>query len=283
MTSVAAPSRIALRSSDSETQIRMLFRRCREEHDRDAREALVRRFLPLARRLARRYARSSEPYEDLAQVAFMGLVKAVDRFDTNCNSSFPAFAVPTILGELRRHFRDHTWSVHVPRSAQEHALAVTRATDRLTNENGHAPTVSELAQHLELSQENVVDGLAAAQAYEAQSLDAPARTERDDTLSIRETLGTDDDRYELVESAIAVSGAMKDLSERDHEILRLRFCEEMTQTQIAKRMGVSQMQISRLLRGSLERLRERASDRPSSCDGESKHRPSLPSGAGGEK
>jgi RNA polymerase sigma-B factor len=160
------------RRSPGSQPVELLFRRWQREGDRAAHEALVERFLPLARSLAGRYAQSSEPYADLVQVASLALVKAIDRFDADRGTSFPSFAVPTILGELRRYFRDSTWSVHVSRAAKERVLAVTDATERLTNLHGRAPTVQQLATYLELSIEQVLDALSAKAAYETQSLDA---------------------------------------------------------------------------------------------------------------
>lgn len=221
------------------------------------REDLVTRYLPLARNLARRYARSSEPYEDLVQVASLALISAVDRFDPDRGVSFPSFAIPTILGALRRHFRDCTWSVHVPRTAQERALAVGEASEQLSALHGRAPTVNQLAAYLEMDIEDVLDGLHARQAYETESFDVPCRVgDRGGDITLGETLGAEDEHYELVEEDATVAQALKSLSDREREILRLRFYEEMTQSEIAKRVGVSQMQVSRLLRRSLGRLRE---------------------------
>lgn len=243
-----------------------LFRRCQRDGDPGAREALVRQFIPLARKLARRYAQSSEPYEDLVQVASLGLVKAIDRFDPERGASFPAFATPTILGELRRYFRDSTWSVHVARGAKERYLAVGAATERLTDLHGRAPTVPELAVYLEMSTEDVLDGLLARKAYEAQSLDAAASTTAEDgACTLGDTLGDEDENYTLIESRMVLEDALRTLPEREQEIIRLRFVEELTQSEIAGRVGVSQMQISRTLKRSLEQMREHTGpqERPS--------------------
>ncbi len=238
--------------------VQILFRRYQRHDDIAAREELVRRFLPLARSLARRYARSSEPYEDLVQVASLALLKSIERFDPERGIDFRAFAIPTILGELKRYFRDAAWSVHVPRRVQERALLVEGASERLTNERGRAPTVAELGAYLELSSEDVLDGLRAAQAYGTLSLDeSPGASSREgDETTLGETLGSDDERYALVESDVALVGAIKKLPERDRRILYLRFVGELTQSEIAARIGVSQMQISRLLKRSLELLSE---------------------------
>jgi RNA polymerase sigma-B factor len=223
--------------------------------DPAAREALVRRFMPLARSLARRYDRSSEPFEDLLQVASLGLLKALDRFDPALGHPFASFAVPTILGEMRRHFRDAGWSVHVPRGSQERALKVRDAQERLANANGRAPTVGELAEYLELSTEEIIDALQAIQAYESLSLDAPRPGATDEATSYGDAMGAEDERYELVELDATVSAVLGRIPQREREILRMRFVEDLTQTEIAERIGISQMQVSRLLRRSLDQLR----------------------------
>jgi RNA polymerase sigma-B factor len=234
----------------------VLFRRWRGTGDSEAREVLIRRFLPLAHKLARRFVHSSEPEDDLKQAAGLALVKAVDRFDPDRGADFAAFAVPTIVGELKRHFRDTTWAVHVPRRAQEQGLAIERAMDALTN-RGRSPTVHELARHLDMSAEDVLDGLLAAGAYQAISLDAPFKLDDVESTgeTLGDTLGVDDDRYELVVDGVTLAHAMRELPDREREILRLRFVDDLTQTEIAARVGVSQMQVSRLLRRSLAQLR----------------------------
>src|SRR5271167_2095614 len=176
-----------------------LFVRWQSDRDPHAREALVRQYLPLTRGLAKRYGRSSEPFEDLLQVASLGLLKALDRYDADRGNPFASFAVPTILGEMRRYFRDSGWAIHVPRGAQERALKVRDARERLANEQGRAPTVNELAQYMEIDCEDVLDALQAIQAYETISLDAPRPGAEDSTASYGDSIGTDDERYELVE------------------------------------------------------------------------------------
>jgi RNA polymerase sigma-B factor len=233
-----------------------LVLRWQRDRDRASRDELVERFMPLARGLARRYGRSSEPFEDLLQVASLGLLKALDRFDARRGSSFSSFAVPTILGEMRRHFRDCGWAVHVPRQSQERALKVRDANERLTGVRGRAPTVSQLAEYLELDVENVLDALAAIQAYETLSLDGPrSAVDEDPLVPYIESLGREDERYELVELDATVASALVSIPPRERAILRLRFFDDLTQTEIAHRVGVSQMQVSRLLRRSLARLR----------------------------
>lgn len=226
----------------------------RDRGDADRAE-LVRRFLPLARSLARRYASPSAPYEDLAQVASLALVKAIDRFDPERGTSFRAFATPTILGEMKRYFRDSVWTVHVTRAAKERALAVDRATEELSTRLGHSPTVHELSQYLELEEEDVLDALQVADAYAATSLDEPRSNDGSEEGSLESQLGVEEERYELIEDAIAVREAIGSLPERDALVLRLRFGQELSQREIGARLGVSQMQVSRLLRRALERLR----------------------------
>jgi RNA polymerase sigma-B factor len=232
-----------------------LFRRWQRREDHTAREELVRRFMPLTRSLARRYGRSSEPFDDLLQVASLGLLKALDRFDPERGHSFQSFAIPTILGEMRRYFRDSGWAVHVPRGAQERALKVRDAQEQLVSEHGRAPTVNQLAQYLELDMEEVVDALQATQAYETLSLDTPRPGRDESTLTYGDTMGQEDERYELIELDATVVEALRHIPQRERQILRMRFVEDLSQTEIAGRMGISQMQVSRLLRRSLEQLR----------------------------
>jgi RNA polymerase sigma-B factor len=236
-----------------------LFEQCQRGGDRAARNALVQRFLPLARRLARRYAHSSVPSEDLIQVANLALVKAVDRFDPERGTAFGAFAIPTILGELKRYFRDSAWAVHVTRAAQERALAVEEASDQLINELGRAPRVREIAGHMELSEEDVLDGLQAARAFSTMSLEAPSPSlEAGSRTSLEADLGVEDERFELIEDGVSLSSAVRQLPQSEQRMLRLRFVEEMTQSEIGARLGISQMQVSRLLRRALTRLQRLA-------------------------
>jgi RNA polymerase sigma-B factor len=238
-----------------------LFHRWSKARDRRARDELIERFLPLARKLARRYASTSEPYEDLVQVASLGLVKAVERFDPSRGFAFTSFAVPTIVGELKRYFRDTGWALHVDRGAQERARKIADAQQKISARTGRSPSVAELAQYLEISQEEVLDGLQTAEAYGAVSLDAPMGSDQDDVSSRIDALGVDDDRLELIDEQATIYAAARHLSVREREILFLRFGEDLTQSEIAGRVGVSQMQVSRLLRRSLLRLRELTDDR----------------------
>jgi RNA polymerase sigma-B factor len=235
-----------------------LFERWRRTQDREARDELIARFLPLARKLARRYAQSSEPYDDLAQVASLGLVKAVERFDPDRGFAFTSFAVPTIVGELKRYFRDTGWAIHVDRGAQERARRINEAQQAITARTGRPPRVDELAQYLELSEEEVLDGLQVAEAYGTVSLDAPLAGEEDATRI--DAIGDEDQRLGLVDDQTTILADAKHLPQREREILFLRFGEDLTQSEIAERVGVSQMQVSRLLRRSLQRLRQLTGD-----------------------
>jgi RNA polymerase sigma-B factor len=245
----------------SPLEVERLFARARRG-DGAARTALIERFLPLAHRLARRYARSSEPVDDLVQVASMGLVKAVDRFDGDRGLSFTTYAVPTILGELKRHFRDTSWSVHLPRSLLERALAVQQTEALLADRLGRSPRVIDVAHEAGLSIEQVLEALDAARAHQALSLDAPQETADGERESLAATIGGADERYELVECGATIEENLRHLSARERRVLELRFGQELTQSQIAERIGVSQMQVSRIIRASLQRLRDLAEQEP---------------------
>jgi RNA polymerase sigma-B factor len=239
------------------------FLRWRRSGDRRARAQLIERFLPLARKLAHRYRGGAyEPFDDLVQVASLGLVKAVDRFDPDRGTSFTSFAVPTILGELKRYFRDSGWCAHVPRGAQELALRVQEAEHALSERIGRSPTAQQIAQYLEISVEDVVDGLEAAAAHHATSIDAPHQTGGEEAQTLAEVLGEHDERLELVEASAAISAAAAQLAPHERRVLALRFNEDLTQTEIARRVGVSQMQVSRILRSALAKLRELTEQEP---------------------
>ena len=229
--------------------------------DPHAREDLIERFLPLARQLARRYQRAAEPLDDLVQVASIGLVKAVDRFDAGRGVAFSSYAVPTILGELKRYFRDSGWAVHVPRGMQERAMQVDRSIKELAGRLGRSPSVDEVAEHTHTSVEDVLGAMEAGLAYEAVSLDSERGNPTEPSAeTVADGIGEADERFELVEYGASIAPAVKALSDRDRLILHLRFVEDLTQSQIADRIGVSQMQISRLIRRSLARLRAAATE-----------------------
>ena len=235
-----------------------LFERWQESHDELAREQLVIQFMPLARKLARRYSGAHEPFDDLLQVACLGLVKAIDRFDAGRGTAFSSFAVPTILGELKRYFRDLGWSVHVPRGAQELALRVEAGQQHLINMTGRTPSVPDLAEYLELSIEEVLDALETIEAHHASSLDAPRESSDEESGTLLDTFGEPDERFELVEARVTIAAAEQHLEPRERRVLALRFGDDLTQSQIASIIGVSQMQVSRILRRALARLRELA-------------------------
>jgi RNA polymerase sigma-B factor len=236
-------------------------RRLLERYSRDrspvVREELVERFMPLARRLASRYAGGAEPFDDLIQVASVGLVKAIDRFDPERGTAFSTFAVPTILGELKRHFRDRGWSVHVPRDVQERILKVERALAELPSRLGHSPTVQEIAQRIEATEEEVLEAMHAAQGHHAVSLDASSSLgDGDEPAPLRDRIGAEDLSFNTVEYGEAIGEVLEEISERDRKVLHLRFVEDLTQSEIAEQVGVSQMHVSRILRATIERLRQ---------------------------
>jgi RNA polymerase sigma-B factor len=234
---------------------RQLFGRLRDAGDPGARAQLVELFLPLSRSLALRYVHSGEPLDDLVQVANLGLVKAVDRFDVNRGVSFTSYAVPTILGELKRYFRDTTWAIHVPRELQERAAAVDRTTDRLFAQMGRAPSVAQLAEVCGLSADQVLEARDASMSYRATSLEAPAGSDEEDDFTVADRLGDEDGQLARAEHAVMLGQLSQVLSRRDCEVLILRFHADLTQSEIAARIGVSQMHVSRILRSALERLR----------------------------
>jgi RNA polymerase sigma-B factor len=238
---------------------RRLLERYHSSGDRGARDALVERFLPLARQLARRYQRGGEPLDDLVQVASLGLLKAIDRFEPNRETAFSSFAVPTILGELKRHFRDRGWSVRVPRDLQEMSVRVDRVTEDLSLELGRAPTPAEIATHIGATTEQVLEAREAAGAYRAVSLDRP-HDDDDEGDGMAETMGIEDPGFGLAEDAATVERLMSVLSDREREVLRLRFAEDLTQSEIGARVGVSQMHVSRLIRQAVARLRVEAEE-----------------------
>lgn len=242
-----------------------LFVRMREHQDGHAREQLIERYLPLARRLARRYQRVEEPLEDLVQVASVGLIKAIDRFDEQRSVVFSSYAVPTILGELKRHFRDHTWAVRVPRDLQELALRVDRTITRLSVGRRRSPSVGEIAQAVDATEEQVLEALEAAGAYRAGSLDAPrvAQGEQEGE-SVVDALGTEDGGFRLAEERALLEPLLLRISARERLVLQLRFDEDLTQAEIGERIGVSQMQVSRLIRQALTRLRSGSGETPGS-------------------
>jgi len=237
---------------------RELFERYLRDGEPAARDQLVERFLPLARQLARRYQRADEPIDDLVQVASIGLIKAIDRFDPDRKVAFSSYAVPTILGEIKRHFRDKTWSVRVPRDLQELALKVDRKVADLSRELHRAPTVTEIAEAVGANEEQVLEALEAASAYRATSFDAPRGSEEDAGDTLGDQMGTREDGFGLAEDRATLDRLLGTVTAREREVLRLRFEEDLTQAEIGEKIGVSQMQVSRIIRQSLTRLRAAA-------------------------
>jgi RNA polymerase sigma-B factor len=232
-----------------------LLVRYHHEGDLAARDELIARMIPLARQLAGRYRHAGEPHDDLVQVACVGLLKAVDRYEPDRGSAFTKYAVPTILGELKRHFRDKGWAVHVPRATQEMSLKVSDALGKLPAKLGRAPRPRDVAVAIGAPVEEVLLAMEAATAYEATSLDAPrGSSDDDDDWSYGASLPSEERGYELVEITEALRGTINALPDREREILKLRFQDDLTQAEIAERVGISQMHVSRLLRRSLDRL-----------------------------
>jgi RNA polymerase sigma-B factor len=243
------------RTSDGRPDERALFARHRREPDPALREALVERFLPLARQLALRYDGPGHAFEDVFQVACLALVKAVDRFEPDRGVAFSSYAVPTVLGEIKRYFRDQTWAVHVARDLQERSLRVSSAVDDLAARLGRPPTIAELAGETRCSEEEVLEALEVASAHRAASLDAPQRADEEGDVALGETIGDDDERLATAEQRADLSVLVGRLGARERTALQLRFEQDLTQAEIAAVLGVSQMQVSRILRRSLERLR----------------------------
>ena len=232
--------------------------RLAESGDAQALAALVERFMPLARSVASRYARSGEPLDDLVQVASVGLIKAIKRFDPDRGLAFSSYAVPTMTGELRRHFRDRGWAVRPPRGLQETALQVTKVTEELSRRLGRPPTIRQIGQALEMTDEQVLEARMALNGMSAVSFETPRSIGDEEGETLGATLGDEDTGFELAEARAVVDRLSQCLTDREREIVRLRFDEDLTQAEIGERVGVSQMQISRILRGALKKLSAQA-------------------------
>ena len=237
---------------DAPTEERLL-RRYHDDGDVLARDEVIRRCIPLAFRLAARY-RAGAPLDDMRQVAVIGLIKAVDGFDPDRGIPVTGYAVPTIVGELKHHVRDHAWTVHVPRSLKERAVNIERATRRLGARLGHAPSIAELSAELTIPREEVVEAITARSAIGAESLDAPRYGGEEGDLTYAEAVGAEDPGFDF-DHAPGLRRSMRSLPEQERMILHLRFHEDLSQAEIAERVGVSQMHVSRLIRRALERLR----------------------------
>jgi RNA polymerase sigma-B factor len=255
LSTVAPPIlRTAPRKDPRESRDHELLVRYHHHGDLAAREQLVARFLPVARDLASRYRYTDEPFDDLTQVACVGLMKAVDRFEPSRGTRFMSYAVPTMLGELKRHFRDKGWALHVPRELQERVLGVNRAGEVLSTKLGRSATTAEIAGSLRLSPEAVLEAQEAGTAYDTASLESPLSLGEHDGGTLLDTLGHEEAGYDFVDLSEAISPAFRALPHREREILRLRFVEDLTQREIGERIGVSQMHVSRLLRRALDKV-----------------------------
>jgi RNA polymerase sigma-B factor len=238
-----------------DTNVDALLVAFHRDGDQNAREQALVELMPLVRALASRYAGRGEPLEDLVQVGSIGLIKAVDRFDIDRGADFASYAVPTIVGEIRRHFRDKAWAMHIPRRLKELGLRLSRTLDQLTTELGRSPTIAELAAAAGVDEEEAIDALDSMNAYSTRSLYAPFDDASDDNLA--EKLGADEPGYTEVEDGTIVAGGLDALDERERQIVELRFFQELTQSQIASEIGISQMHVSRLLRRALATMRGR--------------------------
>jgi RNA polymerase sigma-B factor len=234
---------------------RALFARYLDTRDPLERDMLVERFLPLARQLARRYQRPDEPFDDLFQVACLGLLNAIDRFDLDRGVAFSSYAVPTIVGEIKRYFRDRTWSVRVPRDLQELTLKVDRTVSELTVRLHREPTVTEIATTVGATEEDVLEALEASGAHKAASLDEPRYTDDDSGDNVADFLGTEEWGFACAEHRATIEELMRAITPRERTVLMLRFGEDLTQAEIGERIGISQMQVSRIIRQAVARLR----------------------------
>jgi RNA polymerase sigma-B factor len=235
---------------------KILLRRYHEDGDLQAREQLIEQYMSLVRSLARRYSYRGEQLEDLVQIGAIGLIKAIDRFDLERGVELTTYATPNIIGEIKRHFRDKGWSVRVPRGLQELNVQLSRLVEQLTVQLSRSPTIPELAKAAGVEEEEVLEALESGRAYTSLSLSVGGGGGDDDDLDPLESLGTDEHQYEVSEDRAVLAPGFKVLDERERKILQLRFFEGLTQSQIAQQVGISQMHVSRLIRRSLEKIRE---------------------------
>jgi RNA polymerase sigma-B factor len=236
---------------------KVLLRRYHEQGDLAAREQLIEQYMSLVRSLARRYSYRGEQLEDLVQIGAIGLIKAIDRFDVNRGVELTTYATPNIIGEIKRHFRDRGWSVRVPRGLQELNIQLSRLIEELTVQHGRSPTIPELAKAASVTDEEVLEALESGRAYTSLSLSAGSGGHDDDgELDPLESLGTVEHQYEISEDRAVLAPGFRVLDERERKILHLRFFEGLTQSQIAQQVGISQMHVSRLIRRSLEKIRD---------------------------
>jgi len=235
---------------------KILLRRYHENGDLQAREKLIEQYMSLVRSLARRYSYRGEQLEDLVQIGAIGLIKAIDRFDLERGVELTTYATPNIIGEIKRHFRDKGWSVRVPRGLQELNVQLSRLVEQLTVQLGRSPTIAELAKAAGAQEEEVLEALESGRAYSSLSLSSGGGGDGDEDLDPLESIGTEEHQYEVSEDRAVLAPGFKALDERERRILQLRFFEGLTQSQIAQQVGISQMHVSRLIRRSLEKIRD---------------------------
>jgi RNA polymerase sigma-B factor len=235
---------------------RTLLRRYHEEGDRAAREQLIERYMSLVRSLARRYANRGEQLDDLVQIGAIGLIKAIDRFQLDRGVELTTYATPNIIGEIKRHFRDKGWAVRVPRGLQELSVQLSRLVEQLTLQLGRSPTIAEIAEAADVEEEAVLEALESSRAYTSVSLSSAGGPEDEDELDPLESIGSDEHQYAVSEDRALLAPGFQALDERERRILHLRFFEGLTQSQIAQQIGISQMHVSRLIRRSLEKIRD---------------------------
>jgi RNA polymerase sigma-B factor len=235
---------------------KVLLRRYHENGDLHAREQLIEQYMSLVRSLARRYSYRGEQLEDLVQIGAIGLIKAIDRFDVNRGVELTTYATPNIIGEIKRHFRDKGWSVRVPRGLQELNVQLSRLIEQLTVQLGRSPTIAELAKAANVEEEEVLEALESGRAYSSLSLSTGGGGDDDGDLDPLESIGTEEHAYEVSEDRAVLAPGFRVLDDRERKILHLRFFKGLTQSQIAQQVGISQMHVSRLIRRSLEKIRD---------------------------
>ena len=245
------------KSAWDKEKTRELFRRFKEEGDMDAREKLVMSHLNLVRFIANKFKNRGEPIDDLIQVGYLGLLKAIDRFDPSRGLEFTTFATPTIMGEIKRHFRDKGWSVRVPRRLQELSAKVNQASDTLTSQLQRSPTIAEIADYLDATVDEVLEAMESSSAYSSVSLEAPSGADDDDTPSVIDRYATEDSDLAFTDDRIIIEEALASFSPRERDVIEMRFLKGMTQIEIAEKLGISQVQVSRLLRRTLKKIQDK--------------------------
>lgn len=245
------------KSAWDKQKTRELFRRYKEDGDMEAREQLVMSHLNLVRFLANKFKNRGEPLDDLVQVGYLGLLKAIDRFDPDRGLEFTTYATPTILGEIKRHFRDKGWSVRVPRRLQELSAKVNQATDTLTTQFQRSPTIQEIADYLDASVDEVLEAMESSSAYSSVPLEGTGSSESDDAPSVIDRYGSEDNELAFTDDRLVIEEALKGFSPREREVIELRFLKGMTQIEIAEQLGISQVQVSRLLRRTLKKIQDK--------------------------